>query len=111
MALHLGLCAGGCVHGYGNSQTDMEIRPEDPETETKEETNKQKETEWERCTDIQRDEWRGKKRNRKRFREQRKRERNKEIKREIKKERDNHTALCASEVKKVEQIYSDLDNH
>jgi len=38
---------------------------EDPERNTKEETNKQKVTERERYTDIQRDEWRGKKRNRK----------------------------------------------
>lgn len=61
----LGLCAEGYDQGFGNIEKDIKIRPENPERYTKEETNKQKETERERYTDIQRDEWRGKKRNRK----------------------------------------------
>lgn len=59
------MCAEGYDQGYGNIEKDIKIRPEDPERNTKEETNKQKVTERERYTDIQRDEWRGKKRNRK----------------------------------------------
>ena len=59
------MCAEGYDQGYGNIEKYIKIRPEDPERNTKEETNKQKVTERERYTDIQRDEWRGKKRNRK----------------------------------------------
>lgn len=59
------MCAEGYDQGCGNIEKDIKIRPEDPERNTKEETNKQKVTERERYTDIQRDEWRGKKRNRK----------------------------------------------
>ena len=57
------MCAEGYDQGCGNIEKD--IRPEDPERNTKEETNKQKVTERERYTDIKRDEWRGKKINRK----------------------------------------------
>ena len=44
----LGLCAEGYDQGYGNIEKDIKIRPEDPERNTKEETNKQKVTERER---------------------------------------------------------------